>query len=102
MSIETARHYPFQYGIILANAPRDSGLYALFKGEDLLYVGEAASIYIGLLNHFDRIDATEFETPTAFAFEVCPMETCKVRLMELVFKLRPPYTERPELKLRED
>jgi len=30
------------------------------------------------------------------------MEARKMLLMELVFKLRPPYTERPELKIRED
>ena len=102
MPIETARRYPFQYGVILANAPRDSGVYALFDGGDLLYVGEAASIYTRLLDHFDQRNFAEFETPTTFAFEVCPMEARKALLMELVFKLRPPYTDRPELKLRED
>jgi excinuclease UvrABC nuclease subunit len=102
MSIETARRYPFQYGVILANAPRDSGLYTLFKGDDLLYVGDAASICTRLLDHFDQRNFSEFGPPTTFAFEVCPMEVRKVLLMELVFKLRPPYTERPELRIRED
>ncbi len=102
MSIETARRYPFQYGVILANAPRDSGLFALFKGNDLLYIGDAASIYTRLLDHFDQRDSSEFETPTAFAFELCPVEAHAALLMELIFKLRPPYTDRPELKLHED
>jgi hypothetical protein len=102
VSIETSRRYVFQYGVILANAPRASGVYALFKEDELLYVGEAESIYIGLLNHLDRQDSLEFQMPTTFAFEVCPLEARKVRMMELVFKLRPPYTERPELKVRED
>ncbi len=102
MSIETTRRYVFRYGVILANAPRASGVYALFKDDELLYVGEAESIYIGLLNYLDRQESLEFQMPTAFSFDVCPLEARKARVMELVFKLRPPYTERPELKVQED
>lgn len=103
MSLERAVRYPFQYGIILANAPRSSGVYALFKGDELLYVGEAESIYTRLLDHLEQINCVFIpEGPTAFAFESCSAEERKARLIDLVFKWRPPYTERPELKVREE
>ena len=102
MSLEAARRYEFQYGVIQANAPRYSGVYALFRGEEWLYVGEADSIYIGLLKHLDLKNAgLNHAVPTSFAFEACPPELRTAKLVELVFKYCPTHTERTELKVRE-
>jgi len=102
LSLEAARRYEFRYGVIQANAPRDSGVYALFRGEEWLYVGEADSIYIGLLRHLDLKNAAlNNAIPTSFAFEACPPELRTAKLVELVFKYRPTHTERTELKVRE-
>lgn len=101
--LQTARHYTFRYGVILANAPRESGVYGLFRGEELLYVGGADNIYAGLMNHLDRKDRVlNCETPTSYAFEVCRPEERRARLVELVFACHPTYAERPELKVREE
>lgn len=54
----------FSMALSSRNAPRDSWVYALFNRSDLLYVGEAASIFTRLLDHFDQRDFAEFETPT--------------------------------------
>ena len=65
-------------------------------------MGEADSIYIGLLKHLDlRNVASGERTPTSFAFEACPPELRTAKLVELVFKYRPTRTERRELKVRE-
>lgn len=102
MPLETARHYPFRYGVIQANAPRESGVYALFRGEESLYVDEADNIYKGLLNHMEHHNGVlQPETPTSFAFEVCTPERRKARLAQFVFKCHPTYTERADLKAQE-
>jgi hypothetical protein len=102
LSLEAARRYEFRYGVIQANAPRYSGVYALFRGEEWLYVGEADSIYIGLLKHLDLKNVASGEgATTSFAFEVCPPELRTAKLVELVFKYCPAHTERRELKVRE-
>ena len=102
LPLETARHFPFRYNVILANAPRESGVYALFRGEESLYVDEADNIYMGLLTHFDHNQgALSVETPTSFAFEVCAPERRKARLLQLVFRCQPTHTERADLKVRE-
>ena len=103
MYLENAKHYELRYGVIMANAPRSSGVYALFNGEELLYVGEARNIFSKLIEHlYGGNPILMSEEPTAFAFEYCSAEARTVRFMELVFKWRPPYTERPELKIQED
>jgi hypothetical protein len=93
MPLETARRYAFRYGWILANAPRASGVYALFRGEEFYSVDEADSIYLALMNQWDRKnDAINVEIPTSFAFEMCAPERRNARLAQLLFKCRPTYT----------
>ena len=102
MPLETAHRFNFQYGGILANAPRSSGLYALYKGDELFFVDEADSIYGALLDHWDQRKGTEeVDMPTEFAFERCVSWRRNVRLAQLVFKCRPTHTARQELKARE-
>ncbi len=103
MPLETARRYSFGLGGILANAPRASGVYALFRGEELCHVDEADSIYTALLNHWDqKKSAGKAEVPTSFAFEKCTTrEGRSVRVAQLVFQCRPAYIVRQELAARE-
>src|SRR5579863_131437 len=102
MPLETARHYLFAFGGILANAPRASGVYALYSGEELSYVDVADSIYNALLDHWDRLKtAIDAQAPTSFAFERCNPEMRGARLAQLVLRCRPPHTGHPELLARE-
>jgi hypothetical protein len=101
--VETARRYDFRYGTILANAPRESGIYALFLDEQLLYIGDADNMLVGLMDRLDRPDLiAPGVVPTSFAFETCIPEHRRVRLFGLIFKHNPTYVDYPELKLRED
>ena len=100
--MDSARRYAFRHGVILANAPRASGIFALFKKKQLLYLGEANSIFAGLMNYLDRLDGEEFEYPSAFSFEACAPEHRRLRLTQLIFKYRPRYNpDHPELNSRE-
>jgi len=102
MSLENSRRYDFRYGHILANAPRDSGVFALFREESWLYVGEANSICTGLLDRLEKNRRVSTPEPaTSFAFEVCPPEHRTARLVAVVFKHRPMHCDRPEFLLRE-
>ena len=102
MPLETARRYNFRYGGIVANAPRASGVYALYRGEELYSVDEADSIYIALLDQWSqKNDAISVNIPTSFAFEMCAPERRNSRLAQLVFRCRPTYTAHAQLKARE-
>jgi hypothetical protein len=98
--LDTARHFPFRYGVIQANAPRESGVYALFRGSEALYVNEADNIYIDLLHHLDH-PALVTEAPTSFAFEVCGADRRRERVTQFVFRRHPAHTERTDLKAQE-
>src|SRR5215469_10093663 len=101
--VNTARRYDCRYGTILANAPRESGIYALFLDEQLLYIGEADNILVGVMDRFDRPDLIGSDVvPTSFSFEPCLPEHRRVRLFGLIFKYNPTYVDYPELRLRED
>jgi|SRR5579862_4162359 len=102
MPLDTARRYTFQYSGILANAPRDSGIFALFMGDKLSYIDGADSIYSALLDQWDqkRTGATDTEMPTSFAFERCDPDRRHSRVAQLVFKCRPSDTA-PHLRARE-
>ena len=99
MPLDTARRYAFQHGVIVANAPRSPGIYALFCDEQLCYVDEADNIYLALLKHFGRHNHAY--VPTTFAFETSASTDRTARVFQLVFKHRPIDTARRELKARE-
>lgn len=102
VALETARRFTFRYGWIVANAPRQSGIYALYRGAELLCIDDADSIFSALLNYWDqRKDSADLEIPTSFAFEVCAPEKRYLRLTQLVFRHRPSQTGHTELMARE-
>jgi len=98
--LETARHYEFKANLIAANAPRTSGLYALFQGAGILLIGESDNIFASLMDHLHGRGPSA-SAVSAFAYEVCSPERRRIRHRELVFRYKPAYTDRPELKLRE-
>ena len=72
----------------------------MLRGEEWLYLGEADSVFAGLLSYFERHnDSTEL--PMAFTFETCGPEKRTARLVQLVFKCHPKHTNRAELVARE-
>lgn len=60
---EPSRRYKF-HRIVLAGAPNEPGVYALWQGDELIYYGRAlgeATIRSRLLEHFNRqVDATHY------------------------------------------
>lgn len=102
MPVETARRYDFQYGGIAANAPRDSGVFALFRGEELCYVDGAASIYSALMDLWhQKGDTPHLGSATSFSFERCVSEWRYSHTKQVIFRLRPAWNDRPDLKARE-
>ncbi|HTQ57386.1 MAG TPA: hypothetical protein VMI94_23110 [Bryobacteraceae bacterium] len=102
MPLETAHRYNFRYGGILANAPRASGVYALYRGEELYHIDGSDSIYSALMGHWDQTNGSlSADMPTSFAFERCDSENRHALLVQLVFRCRPTESGRPELKARE-
>jgi|GEM_PF-2353226 len=94
--------YPFEYGVIMANAPRTSGVYGLFNDKGCIYIGEADNIHRKLMEHlFEDDSPLKRKDPTGFVFEICSAD--KRRWMHTVFtsRYRPVCTERPELLIPE-
>lgn len=60
---EPSRRYRFNR-VVLAGAPNEPGVYALWKGDELIYYGRAqgiATLRSRLLEHFnERVDATHY------------------------------------------
>lgn len=102
MPFQTRLRYPFNIGAILASAPRRCGLYAVYNADGCVYIGAASNILSRLLDHIHETDSClKKKNPTAFAFELCPVELVESRQALLLFEYRPPCTDRPELITRE-
>ena len=101
--LETARRYEFRAGIVTANAPRESGVYALYRGAELLLIDETDNIFACLMNLVagSGLAVWDLPAPDAWAFEVCSPGRRRSRLMHLVFRYKPLRTRRPEFKFRE-
>ena len=68
-SVGPARRYRFT-GVVIAGAPEDQGVYALWDGEELIYYGRG-SIRARLLEHFHgRVDALT-RRATHYGWEMC-------------------------------
>jgi|YelNatPaOPRAMG01_1025707.scaffolds.fasta_scaffold220616_2 hypothetical protein len=104
MSFENpaASPYSFSYGVILANAPRTSGVYGLFNGAECIYIGETENVFRALMGHLLETEtAVSKKGPTGFVFEVCRAENRKALQALFTSRFRPACTDRPELLIRE-
>jgi hypothetical protein len=75
----------------MASGPRTAGVYALWRDERWIYVGESANIFERLLEHLgDHDDCVARERPTGFGFELIEDPAGRqARRSELVHELAP-------------
>ena len=81
-----ARLYPFDEKSVLAYAPRQSGVFALFSDAACLYVGESSDLRSQLMQHLKDKDGG-----LAFSYECVPAMSRSRRCAELTIELRPVY-----------
>jgi excinuclease UvrABC nuclease subunit len=82
--------FPDNYASIVANAPAQSGVYALFKPGVWIYVGESGDIRARLLQHLngDNPCITQ-NAPTGFQFELVAANQRVARQNQLILALKP-------------
>jgi hypothetical protein len=102
MSFEKTSPHPFSYGVIMANAPRTSGIYGFFNATERIYVGAADNIYRKLMEHlFENDTPVKRRDPTGFVFEICSAEERSGLNAVFTSRYRPVCTDRPELLVPE-
>lgn len=85
----------FAFGIftVLEKCPLNSGVYALFTGDDkCVYVGASENIQIHLLRHLNGPHPCVLQYGvTSFAYESVPAEARVARLEDLIREFNPLY-----------
>ena len=95
MPFATFAGWNFTQDAILANAPKGSGVYAIFKQGAWLYVGESGDIQARLLQHLNQPEqCIQQREPTGFLFELWPADRRVKRRNELIQELHPPCNAR--------
>jgi predicted GIY-YIG superfamily endonuclease len=78
---------------ILASAPRASGVYGIFNGNEWIYIGEAADMEARLFDHLrgnsDQSSRISRRSPTGFLCEPCPVHLRLAREQALIRELNP-------------
>jgi hypothetical protein len=64
------RRYRFTR-IVIAGAPEDAGIYALWDGEEIIYYGRAQSIRLRLMDHYQGKVDTQTKRATHYGWELC-------------------------------
>jgi hypothetical protein len=84
---------------MVSGAPRDLGVYLLYRGEDVIYIGRAASIQSRLLEHLDGTVCECSRQATHYSWEIVLQP--RVRELELLQEQRdragtlPPCNAHP-------
>lgn len=69
-----SRKWPFKPSMI-ADAPDTSGVYALWRGDTLIYVGRAEggedTLHARLAEHLARAASCSAPAPTHYSWEIC-------------------------------
>jgi excinuclease UvrABC nuclease subunit len=80
---------------ILAYAPTDSGVYAIYNGQDWIYFGEGQDIKARLLAHFNGDNRCILSwQPTGFQFESVDANWRVARQDALILALHPKCNQR--------
>jgi predicted GIY-YIG superfamily endonuclease len=64
------RRYRFT-GTVIAGAPEDAGVYALWDGDEVIYYGRAQSIRLRLMDHYQGKVDTQTQRATHYGWELC-------------------------------
>ena len=83
--------FAFNARTVLSSGPRTAGVYALWRDDRWIYIGQSADICERLLEHLDSDDAcVARERPTGFGFElIADAEDRAARHRELIRELAP-------------
>lgn len=84
----------FAFGIftVLEKCPLNSGVYALFTGDQCIYVGASENIQIHLLHHLNGPHPCVLQYGvTSFAYESVPSEARLGRQEDLIREFNPLY-----------
>jgi hypothetical protein len=74
----------------MASAPSDSGVYALYSGQDYIYIGESGDIKTRLLHHLNGDNpCINANKPSSFSYEVSPEHQRVTRQNDLILEFRP-------------
>jgi hypothetical protein len=81
--------FAFNAKTVMAS-PRTGGVYALWRDERWIYIGQSGNICERLLEHLSADDCITREQPTGFGFElIADPESRQAREVELVRELAP-------------
>lgn len=82
--------YPFTVSGIIANAPNNSGVYALYNARTWVYVGESGDIQARLLQHVNENGTCiKHQGATNFVYELCDAANRVRRQDQLILSLGP-------------
>ena len=88
--------WPFTKDGILANTPNASGVYALWTGETLVYIGESHDILRRLLELFGSpTPCTAKYVRLVFGYELVPTETQRVARQDRLIRELVPVCNQP-------
>ena len=86
----TGSRWSWERSVILIHVPSAPGVYALWRDETCLYVGETQDLLSRLVLHYQVVNqAFAGEQPTWFWFEACPGIDRTARRKALILRLRP-------------
>lgn len=87
--------YRWNRDSIISYAPSASGVYAVFKPQRWIYIGETGDIRARLLEHYGGDDPCITENaPTGFQFEAVPSARRVARQDQLILALNPACNRR--------
>lgn len=83
--------FRFNRNTVMASGPRTAGVYALWRDDRWIYVGESANIFERLLEHLNGGDGcVAHERPSGFGFELIAEAADRLaRQDELIQELAP-------------
>ena len=85
-----AESFPFNTDSVFINAPSESGVYALLKDQEWVYVGESKDIQTRLFEHLRTNDSCLVRhAPNLFQFEPCPTGKRMEHQDVLILALKP-------------
>lgn len=85
----------FTRASITASVPMSSGVYAIWRQGEWIYVGESQDLYRRLLEHVDGDNACiTGRAPTMCGYELCPSDQRMQRQNALILELRPTCNQR--------
>jgi hypothetical protein len=95
MAFEGCPRCAFSEAGIAKSPPRASGIYAIYNGNEWIYVAETGDIQARLYEHFcgesDESASIARHNPAGFTYELCDAKRRKARKAAIVRELRPVF-----------